>query len=111
MTEPQRYTIIDLPEFNITGEWVVDPPMWVLHSDVHSPWTKSLRKRYTEIIARIATVANAPCFAFQAPSHDPKKRKFIQQVGGVLDHLAYTDDGELAEMFRFPPLEQSKGRP
>lgn len=98
------FPIIDRPEFNIKGEWV-DEGFWMLHSDVHVPWTKELRKVFTETVARVATVSEAPVYAFQTPSCDPMKRKFIRQVGGVFDHVTRTDTGDMAEIYRFFPLD------
>lgn len=95
------------PEYDISGEF-----LWfgvILHSDVNVPWTKGVRKRFIRDLQRVVNAVGLPAYAFQTPTHDPKKRKFIRDVGGVLDHYRQTDDGEWAEMYRFHPLDWSKG--
>lgn len=96
-------TLIRTPEYEIRGEF-----LWfgvVLHGDVRVPWTKGVRSRVRSAMAQIASSLTQPCWAFQAPSHDPKKRKFIQDVGGTYHHRRLTGDGEWADMFLFPVLE------
>ncbi len=97
------------PEFTIRGEF-----LWfgvILHADVHVRWTRGVRQRFRAAITQIVHSVWLPCFAFQTPSHDPKKRKFIQDVGGTYHHRRLTDEDEWAEMFLFPRLDLSKGEP
>ncbi len=82
----------------------------ILHGYVGVPWSRSVLKRMAAEIAELATKL-PPLYAFQTASCDPRKRKFIQQVGGVFHHHRLTGDGEPAEMFWFPPLDPSKGIP
>jgi hypothetical protein len=102
-------TLAQSPEFTIRGEF-----LWfgvILHGDVHVPWTKGVRKRVRDAIALIARSISLPVYAFQTPSHDPKKRKFIRDTGGIYDHRRQTDEGEWAEMYLYRPMDCSKGDP
>lgn len=99
--------LVRTPEYEIRGEF-----LWfgvILHADVHVTWTKGVRKRFRTDLDLILRHSGQPCWAFQTPTHDPKKRKFIQDVGGTYHHRRLTGDGEWAEMFLFPSLDQSKG--
>ena len=97
-------TLVNTPEYDIKAEF-----LWfgvILHSDVHVPWTKGVRRRFRASLgALIRSLGHIPVYAFQTPTHDPKKRKFIRDVGGVFDHHRYTEEGERAEMFRFYSLD------
>lgn len=98
--------VID-PDFNIDGEF-----LWfgvILHAQVHVPWTKGVRERFRKSLKSLVSTLGQDAFAFQTPSHDPKKRKFIQDVGGRFHHYRFTEDGEKAEMYIFRPLDLSKG--
>lgn len=97
------HILIRTPEFEIRGEF-----LWfgvVLHADVYVLWTKGVRKRFRSALGLITRSLSQSCWAFQTPSHDPKKRKFIQDVGGVLHHRRLTPDGEWADMYLFRPLD------
>lgn len=102
-------TLTKTPEFEIRGEF-----LWfgvVLHADVRVRWCRSVRKRFLKELGDVLRgLGNIPAYAFQTPSHDPKKQKFIKDVGGVFDHYRMTGDGERAEMYRFHPLDWSKGK-
>ena len=103
MTVPLVFT----HEYSIRGEF-----LWfgvVLHSDVYVKWTKGVRRKFRADLGALIRRLGVPVYAFQTPSHDPKKRKFIKDVGGVFDHYRFTDEGERAEMYRFHPLDWSKG--
>ncbi len=95
------YVVVDDSDFRLTSEWV--DGFWVLHCDVFTRWSKTTLTRLRGLLKRVAEVSEYPVYAFQTPSHDPLKRKFIQQVGGILEHERLTPDGEIAEMFRFLP--------
>ena len=96
--------LVRTDEFEIRGEF-----LWfgvILHGDFYVPWTKGVRERFLRAFkAILRDMAWTPAYAFQAPSHDPKKRKFIKDIGGVFDHFRLTGDGEWAEMYRFRPLD------
>ena len=100
--------LVQTPEYDISAEF-----LWfgvILHSNVYVKWTKGVRRRFRASLgALLRRLGHLPVYAFQTPSHDPMKRKFIMDVGGVLDHYRYTDEGERAEMYRFHPLDWSKG--
>lgn len=103
----QTILLCETPEYDLRGEF-----LWfgvILHSEVRVPWTKGVRSRFINDLQRVLVALGRPAYAFQTPSHDPKKRKFIRDVGGVLDHRRQTDEGEWAEMYRFHPLDWSKG--
>lgn len=96
-------TLINSPQYNLTAEF-----LWfgvILHSNVNVPWTKGVRSRFKADLQTALRSLPQPVYAFQTPSHDPMKRRFILSVGGVFDHHRYTEDGERAEMFRFRALD------
>jgi hypothetical protein len=97
------YEILNTPEVDLRGEWIDEGSFWVLHLTVHVRWNKGLRKRLRHTLRDIATLSSHPVYAFQAPSCDPKKRKFIQQAGGVYSHSTIKDDGEECDLYRFLP--------
>lgn len=97
------YPVVNNDTINLTAEWCGG--FWMMHCDVKTAWSKSLRDAMTDLMKRVATVSEYPVFAFQGPSCDPKKRKFIRQIGGIPDHFAQNDKGELVEVFRFSPLD------
>lgn len=91
------------PEYTLRGEF-----LWfgvILHCDVHVTWTKGVKERLKDDIQAVVKGSTRPVYAFQTPSHDPKKRKFIKSLGGKLDHYRTTPDGERAEMYRFLALD------
>jgi hypothetical protein len=95
--------LIRTSEFEIRGEF-----LWfgvILHADVYVMWSKGVRKRFLEAMALIRRSIALPLWAFQTPTHDPQKRKFIQDTGGVFHHYRWTPDGEKAEMYLYPPLD------
>lgn len=95
--------LVRTSEFEIRGEF-----LWfgvVLHADVHKTWGKGVKGRFIEALNEIRRSFSVPLWAFQTPSHDPKKRKFIQGTGGVFHHYRWTPDGEKAEMYLYPPLD------
>lgn len=96
-------TLIETDEFVIRAEF-----LWfgvILHGDVKVRYGKSVRKRVREAIQMVVRSLSGPVYAFHTDSHDPKKRKFIRDMGGVFDHYRTTDDGERAEMYLFRPLD------
>jgi hypothetical protein len=95
-------TLTQTPEYDIRGEFLGFGV--ILHSEVSVPWSKDVRTRFLHDLQGVISHIGKPCFAFQTESHDPKKRKFIQSVGGIFDHYRITGDGENAEIFRFPSL-------
>lgn len=98
-----KLTIYSDDEFSIHVEtlWFG----WILHGDVHVRWSQGVRKRLTQTMRAIVKLSGKRCYAFQTPSHDPKKKKFIQSIGGTFDHYRFTPDGEKAEMYRFHTLD------
>lgn len=100
-------TLIKTKDYIIKGEF-----LWfgvILHSDVYK-WGKDIRKLYRKHIQLIASSVGQPVYAFQTSTHDPKKRKFIGDVGLTFHHFRLTETGEWAEMFTIRPLDQSKGK-
>lgn len=94
-------TLIDTPEFAIKGEF-----LWfgvILHADVKVRYSKGVRNRFKKALSGVVKQLSGPCYAFHTSSHDPKKRKFIRDMGGVFDHYRITCDGERAEMYLFSP--------
>lgn len=88
-------------EFTLKGEF-----LWfgvILHCDVHVKWSKGVRERLKQTIRETVSSIKVPAYAFQSNSHDPKKRKFIKDMGGILHHKRLTGDGEWAEMYLFLP--------
>ena len=77
----------------------------ILHGDVHKVWTDRRRRRLRGIIRDIASRSFLPLYAFQTPKCDPKKLKFIRQLGGVFHHTTFTDEGDRADMYLFRPLD------
>ena len=97
------YVIDDTPDFVIRAESKVFG--LVLHSDLKVPWTKTVRKSFRGHISSIVRHCGVPVYAFQSPTCDPKKRKFIQIIGGTFNHILTDDDGVDCEMFLFHDLD------
>lgn len=78
----------------------------IVHSSVRVPYSKGVFQKYKRDLDEIARCLSQPVYAFQAPSHDPKKRKFIQRLGFKHHHRRLTGDGEWADMYLYPaPLD------
>lgn len=91
------------PEYSVDLEF-----LWfgvVLHTTAHVPFTKGVLRKYRQDLDLIARSVSCPVYAFQTPTHDPKKRKFIQRLGFQLHHFRMTEDGERAEMWTYRPLD------
>ena len=95
--------LIDRPEYTFRGEF-----LWfgvILHHEVHVPYTKTVKRLVVQDLHLISASISQPIYVFQAPSHDPKKRKYILSLGFTLSHRLLTEDGEWAEIFSFNPIE------
>ena len=95
------YTIFDSDGICLTAEFCGD--FWVLHCTVEGPWTKSRLLGLRTVLRMAAAQTPFPVYAFQTPSCDPLKRKFITQCGGVWERTMTTDTGQIADMYRFLP--------
>lgn len=85
--------------------------MWfghIIHGDVHGFYGRSVRQAIRADLSLLARSLSQPLYAFQCQSHDPKKERFIRGLGFVPDHRRMTGDGEWADMYRWPTLDQSK---
>lgn len=100
--------LVRTTEYEIRAEF-----LWfgaILHADVYVRWGKEVRKRFRRDLENVINGMSCPAYAFQAPSHDPKKTKFIKDTGGVYHHRRLTGDGELADMYLYCTLDRSKVR-
>jgi hypothetical protein len=94
--------LVRTPEYEIRGEY-----LWfgvVLHSDVFVRWTKEVKGRFKVDLSNIVSQSVWPVYAFQSPSCDPLKQKFIESVGGTFEHSRQNDNGEMCRMYRFRSL-------
>ena len=90
------------PDFTTYGEF-----LWfgcVLHVDVRK-WNKTVRQEVRKTLRVIASSLRVPVFAFQSPSCDPKKEKFIKDIGMSHHHRRLTASGEWADMYSIRPLD------
>jgi hypothetical protein len=97
------YILVKTPEYEIRGEF-----LWfgvILHADVFVKFRREVKGRFTQSIKQIVRSLSLPVYAFQTPSHDPLKLKFIKATGGQYHHKRYTPDGELAEIFIYRALD------
>lgn len=96
-------TFVETPEYNIRGEFV-----WfgvILHSEVRAMWTKGLRGRFKRDLRHVASCVSLPLYAFQAPYHDPKKQRFIRDVGMVRHHRRKDSKGVWCDLYLLRPLD------
>lgn len=99
-----KITLRDCYDYVITAEF-----LWfgvILHIDVLSPWSKTLRKTLISEARQIASEYSYRKIYACAPTNENKKlHKFIQLVGLVFDHYRYNHNGDSYKFYRLFPLD------
>lgn len=98
--------LIQDKSYHLAGEF-----LWfgvILHCEVYSRYTKTIRKRLLKDLGLIARSLSKPIYVFQGESHDPLKLKFILDLGFTYSHRLLAEEGWV-DMYLLRPLDLSKG--
>ena len=98
--------VISCRDYTITIEWSWFGP--IIHADVYSNWSKTIKKNFQADIAVISRSLNVPLYAFHTGEVTARQRKFLKICGFDYHCKRVTGDGELVDFYRRLPWTNPK---